>query len=186
MRTLSVILFFGDKTQRPLQKTICGLAILFISFYANGQNSYSWKSNIDLIVQQADLLSMKSQNTFHLNKIYKNDRPVKETWHYTLHQGKVIIFEIVYVIDSTEFIEIYYVDRGKLVCSEQYEAPYYSDKEDDVEWGEVCFFVNNSLKQYVTLGNKKSRYITRFREFDSLRKFELRFSELQKNREAIE
>jgi lipopolysaccharide export LptBFGC system permease protein LptF len=155
---------------------------VFISPYIFSQSNYQVLSKIDNIVQQTDSLSNKSQRTFYLNKIDKKYNGVKETWHYTMRDGKVVVFQIRYVLDSTEFTEIYYINKGDLIYSEEYETMYYTvTGDDEIKWGGIYYFVGNNLKQRVTLGNKKSKYFQWNPESETLSRFERRFSELQQN-----
>ncbi len=157
------------------------LVLLSISPHVFSQSNYQVLARIDNMVQQADSLANKSQRTFYLNKIDKKFDGVKETWHYTIRDGKVIFFQVRYVIDSTEFTEIYYVNKGDLVYSEEYETLYYrSTGDDEIRWGGIYYFVSNDLKQRVTLGNKKSRMFWN-PETETLSRFQRRFSELQQN-----
>ena len=145
------------------------------------QSNYQILAKIDDKVQQADSLSTKSQRTFYLNKIDKKFDGVKETWNYTMHEGKVTVFQVRYVIDSIEFTEIYYVDKGRLIYSEEYETIYYnSSGDDEIKWGGIYYFVSNNLKQRVTLGSKRSKYLHWNAESETLSRFERRFSELHR------
>ncbi|MEJ7738956.1 MAG: hypothetical protein WKF97_16140 [Chitinophagaceae bacterium] len=155
----------------------CFLASMLISYNAVGQKAYDWRSNIDFIVAKSDSLSNKSQRTFHLNKYLKNDKVIKETWHYTLNEGKVVIFQLRYIINLTEFLEVYYLHKERLICMEIYESEDNTLSDDRVKRGAVFFFVGNTLKQYVTMGhaNLKAPAI------ECLSRFDDRFSELQKN-----
>ena len=146
------------------------------------QSNYQILAKIDDKVQQADSLSTKSQRTFYLNKIDKKFDGVKETWNYTMHEGKIAVFQVRYVIDSIEFIEIYYLDKGRLIYSEEYETIYYnSSGDDEIKWGGIYYFVSNNLKQRVTLGRKRSKYLHWNAEAETLSRFERRFSELREN-----
>src|SRR5687768_138059 len=80
---------------------------VFISIVVSVQSNYQLLDRIDNIVEQTDSLSNKSQRTFYLNKIDRKFDGVKETWHYTMRDGKVIVFQVRYVIDSIEYTEIY-------------------------------------------------------------------------------
>lgn len=161
---------------------ICFTMIVFsVSPYIYSQSNYQVLARIDNIVQQADSLANKSQRTFYLNKIDKKFDGVKETWHYTIRDGKVIVFQVRYVVDSTEFTEIYYVNKGDLIYSEEYETRYYtSTGDDEIRWGGIYYFVSNDLKQRVTLGNKKARSFWN-PETETLSRFQRRFSELQQH-----
>jgi hypothetical protein len=147
-----------------------------------GQSNYQTLSRIDYIVEQTDSLSNKSQRTFYLNKMDKKFDGVKETWHYTMKDGKVLVFQVRYVLDSIEFTEIYYVNKGSLIYSEEYETVYYSSTGDDeIKWGGIYYFVSSNLKQRVTLGRKKSKFENWNPELETLNRFQRRFSELQQN-----
>jgi hypothetical protein len=148
---------------------------------AYAQYSRDWRSDIDYMIQEADSLSLKSQKTFSLLKPYHRDKDIRENWFYTTRNGRVIIFEIQYVIDSLEYSEIYYVDRGRLICMEQYEAPYLSIHIDQLKRGEAYFFINNSLMQYVSIGKKSSPGTRSGSPYESLTKFNQRFAELQRH-----
>jgi hypothetical protein len=154
------------------------LFFLLISGLAKAQ-SRDWRSSIDEKVQVADSLSLRSQKIFYLNKFLKDERPVKETWYYTLQDGRLIIFEVKYVADSIEYSEIYYLDNGRLICMEQYEVPYLSVYTDQVKSGAAMFFDNESLRQYVVTGSQKNEVRWKAAN-ESLRRFEERFDELRK------
>jgi hypothetical protein len=154
------------------------LFFLFINGLARAQ-SRDWRSSIDEKVQLADSLSLRSQKIFYLNKFLKDERPVKETWYYTLQDGRLIIFEVKYVADSIEYSEIYYLDNSRLICMEQYEVPYLSVYTDQVKSGAAMFFDNESLRQYVVTGSQKNEVRWKAAN-ESLRRFEERFDELRK------
>ena len=97
-----------------LQLYLTILCIL-LSISVFSQSNYQVLSRIDNIVEQTDSLSNKSQKTFYLNKIDKKFNGVKETWHYTIRDGKVIVFQVRYVVDSIEYSEIYYLNKGDLI-----------------------------------------------------------------------
>ncbi|MEJ7766527.1 MAG: hypothetical protein WKF89_01860 [Chitinophagaceae bacterium] len=159
---------------------------LLLSIGASSQQSNDWRTNIDLIVERTDSLSLKSQRTFYLNRIvkvdrtYKNDKAIRETWNYTVHNGKVILFQVHYVIDSSEFLEVYYVNNNRLICMEQYESLYFSSS-DEVKWGEVLFFRDNSLKLYVKVGKPKPEQAYAKAGTKAFETFDKRFIELQNN-----
>ena len=167
---------------RSILKPIFTIITILTSACIFGQSNYQILSGIDNIVQQTDSLAIRSQRTFYLNKMDKKFDGVKETWHYTMHNGKVVVFEVRYVLDSLEFTEIYYLNKGSLIYSEEYETIYYtSSGEDEIKWGGIYYFVSNNLKQRVTLGNKKSKYLHWNPESETLSRFYKRFSELQQN-----
>ncbi|WP_157474150.1 hypothetical protein [Flavihumibacter petaseus] len=146
--------------------------------------SIDWRSRIDNLVQIADSLSMRSQNTFHLNKFIDNDRPIRETWHYTLSKGKVVIFEVHYFLDSLEFQEVYYLDRDQIICMERYEILYPAHADDRILSGTVGFFENQSLRQYITMGKVEDYDL--LPEYDAIARFRVRYRELAETRPLLE
>jgi hypothetical protein len=168
------------------QKHFLYILSLFLSFGALAQKSPDWRTNIDMIVQQTDSLSLKSQRTFYLNKIvrmdrtFKNDKAVKETWNYTLHDGKVILFQVHYVVDSSEFLEVYYLNDNRLICMEHYESPYFSN-DDKIKWGEVLFFRDNALRLFVKVGEPKAEETYARVGPKAVEDFDKRFYELRQN-----
>ena len=162
--------------------------LVFSTLTVCSQSRYDWKSQIDYLVEQTDSLSMKSQKTFYLPKIvrvdrsFKNDLEVKETWNYTLNRGRVIIFQVRYVVEHREYTEIYYVNHDQLICMENYEAPYLASYVDQVRKGEIFFLVDNTVRQYTKFGNKKTNEPEPLwgAEYDCLTKFQKRYSELKK------
>lgn len=158
------------------------IAILF-SIASFGQYRTDWRDDIDFLIQQADSLSLKSQKTFSLLKPYHPEKDIRETWFYTIREGRVVIFEVQYVVDSLEYSEIYYLHRGRLICMEQYEAPYLSVYADQLKWGEAYFFNNQQLKQYVVTGKRRSRPAPALwtSQEESMAKFQQRFAELQRH-----
>ncbi len=145
---------------------------------------YDWRSKIDVKVQIADSLAMRSQNTFHLNKFIQNDRPIRETWHYTVFHGKVVIFEVHYFVDSLEYQEVYYLDRDQIICMEQYEILYPAHADDRILWGTVGFFENQSLRQYITMGRVQQDDL--LPEWDAINRFKSRYKELVATRPLLE
>ena len=169
-------------------KMLMSFSFILLSLTVFGQQRYDWKSHIDFLVEQTDSLSMKSQKTFYLPKIvrvdrsFRNDLEVKETWNYTLNKGRVVIFQVRYVVDHREYTEIYYVDHDRLICMENYDAPYLSSYVDQVRKGEIFFLVDNTVRQYIKFGNKKTNEPEPLwgAEYDCLTKFQKRYSELKK------
>jgi len=157
---------------------ILGILFLGICVTSYAQRP-DWRTRIDQKVQWADSLSLKSQKVFYLNKFLKGDKPIKETWYYTIQDGRIIIFEIKYVTDSTEFSEIYYLDNGRLICMEEYQVPYLSEYADQVKHGAALFFDHDDLRQYVVTGKDKGD-LRLSRGSESLQQFERRYEELKK------
>lgn len=170
------------KQYQRIVKLFVFILSLFSCSIGFTQTNYQVLTRIDNLVHQIDSLANKTQTTFYLNKIDKKFNGVKETWHYTMRDGKVAVFQVRYILDSTEFIEVYYLNRGQLIYTEEYETIYYSSTGDDeIKWGGIYYFVSNSLKQGVTLGDKKRKYEYWNPETETLVRFQKRFSELQEN-----
>jgi hypothetical protein len=177
---------FPDKGRciyvRSIIKVLFGFNLVMLCGPVFSQSNYQVLSKIDNLVQQIDSLANKSQRTFYLNKIDKEFDGVKETWNYTMRDGKVVVFQVRFIIDSIEYIEIYYLNRGALIYSEEYETLYYtSTGDDEIKWGGIYYFVSNSLRQGVTLGDRRRKYQSWNPEIETLSRFQKRFSELQEN-----
>lgn len=151
------------------------------------QYRFDWRSDVDRIIERSDSLSLKSQQTFmvrnviRMDRSFKNDIDVRETWHYTMHKGKVIIFDVRYLVDSTEYIENYYLDDNKLVCVENYATEFYNPTEANFLSGEVLFIVNDQVKLHISTGKTKNTLTAWRLERRPVEKFLERFSELKKN-----
>jgi hypothetical protein len=131
-------------------------------------------------VDQADSLSEKSNRTFYLEKFRKNNYNYKEAWRYTEKSGRIIYFQIDYILDSTEFTEVYYLNRGDLICSEEYQKINYSYTEDELKYGGIYYFQSAVPQQVVVLG-KKDNFAQPHPEFTILSRFEKRLSELKRH-----
>jgi len=156
------------------------IAVLFCCT-AFTQYRTDWRSDIDEIIKESDSLSLKSQKTFSLIKPYDPNKDIRETWYYTVKDGRVVIFEIRYVVDSMEYSEIYYVHKGRLICMEQYEAPYASIYADQLKWGEAYFFKDEALRQYVITGKRRQAPGLWATQSESLSKFQQRYAELRRH-----
>ncbi|MEO6000493.1 MAG: hypothetical protein ABIN89_26860 [Chitinophagaceae bacterium] len=162
------------------------ILVMIIFVHSNAQRVYDWRTNVDMLVERADSLSLKSQNTFYQNRIikvdktFKNDKTIRETWYYTISEGRVIIFQVRYLIDSTEYMETYYLNNGNLVCLEQYESDFYSPY-DEINWGKVLFLDNNTVKLNVSVGRRKSQEESSYTSSEAIEKFNKRYTELLRN-----
>jgi hypothetical protein len=166
--------------KRKIKFPLC-ILFFFLSLAAFGQSNFRSTYNIDLAVQQTDSLFNKSQKIFYLNKPFPKDMLIKETWYYTIKDGKVNVFQVQYIIDSTEFIETYYLNNDRLIYSEEFETVYYSDYEDEMTYGRICYFINRELRQVKTLGRKKVKYQEWGTATETLTRFDERFAELKMN-----
>lgn len=169
-------------------KTILCLAIFFLSAQSLfSQYGYNWRSEVDRIIEETDSLSLKSQQTFYtrnvirIDRSFKNDVDVRETWHYTMHRGKVVIFEIRYLVDSTEYFESYYLHDNRLVCMENYSSEYFNPTDANFISGEVLFYVNDQVKLHISTGSKKDPITSWRLERRPLERFLARYAELKRN-----
>ncbi|HEX6192846.1 MAG TPA: hypothetical protein VFZ42_10810 [Chitinophagaceae bacterium] len=160
-------------------RSLLACILLFFSIAVFGQYRQDWRSDIDIIIQRIDSVATKFQKTFSLVKPYHRDKDIREDWYYSVVDGKVATFEIEYVIDSIEFSEIYYIHKGRLICMEQYEAPYLSVYADQLKSGKSYFFLDNSLRQYVVTGKPTAN--RQSSEVETLTRFQQRYAELQRH-----
>jgi hypothetical protein len=156
-----------------------GLLLIF-SGAANAQSGSSTLNKLVEFVEQADSLSNKTQRTFNLVKIGRFNDGLKETWHYTIQNGKVIVFQVRYMIDSIEFTEVYYVNGDRLVCSEEYETIYLPD-DDELKFGGIYYFNNNNILQLITLGRRSGGPVRWDLKNLTLDRFKNRYAELREN-----
>ena len=127
-----------------------------------GQGNSRGLTELYAYVHHTDSLLDRSEKTFYLEKFFK-----------------VVYFEIVYIIDSIEFSEVYYLKRGNLVCAEEYEKITYSYFEDRLKYGGIYYFESAMPSHIVTLG-KRSDPIDFINPEDlALSRFEKRYAELK-------
>jgi hypothetical protein len=132
-------------------------------------------------VEQTDSLANKSTKTFYLEKFLKDNYNYRETWRYVDEGSRILYFQVDYRLDSTEFTEVYYVNRNRLVCSEEYEKVNYSIREDELKFGGIYYFESSSARHVVTLGRKNYQYRNNDPVNDVLTRFGKRFSELKRH-----
>ena len=161
----------------------CVIAVAVLPVAGRAQ-SRDWRGRIDRLVETADSLSMRSQLTFYLNKFAENDRPVRETWHYTTNRGSVVIFEVHYFVDTLERMEVYYLDKEQVVCMEEYEILWPLHAEDRILWGTVCFFDAQQVRQYISMGKRAGNEALPI--VDPYLRFRRRFKELNETRTLLE
>jgi hypothetical protein len=160
--------------------------ILFLcSLFAGQTYSQYLSARLDDLyryVETTDSLAMRSQKLFYLEKFLKDDYNYKETWRYTTKAGKVVFFQVEYMLDSTEFTEVYYLDRGRLICSEEYETVNHSFRDDRLKFGSILYFESAIPKHIVMLG-QRSTYSWRMSDPGdmALSRFSKRFSELKRH-----
>jgi hypothetical protein len=169
-----------------LNKKIFFLAgLIIITIVLPAQQRRDWRTRIDEKVEKADSLSMQSQIMFYAERILKNKEIIKETWHYTLENDRVIIFQVRYLLQGSEITEVYYVDRNELICMERIEAANAATYMDEIRRGELYFLENRALRQYVSYGKKPSSQTYGNAQYDCLNTFESRFAELRRNMEIV-
>jgi hypothetical protein len=152
------------------------LALPYVSFSQHGRlnDLYSY-------VEKADSLADKSTRNFYLEKYLKDGYNYREKWRYLSNGNRIIYFEIDYMLDSTEFTEVYYVNRGNLVCSEEYEKMNYSIAEDELRWGGIYYFDGSIPQHVVTLGRRRNGEFGANPGDLALTRFTKRYSELKRH-----
>jgi hypothetical protein len=116
-----------------------------------------------------------------LQKFLNGDYPYRETWRYSMKNGRIIFFQVDFVVDSIEFTEVYYLNREDLICSEEYEKVNYSFMEDELKYGGIYYFQSDVPQQVVRLGRKNSIDRELNPEIMVLNRFEKRYSELKRH-----
>lgn len=149
-------------------------------FILLGQSRFNRLHELYKIVEQTDSLADKSTKTFYLEKFLKDNYNYRETWRYLNDGNRIVYFQVDYILDSTEFTEVYYVNRGHLVCSEEYEKVNYSFAEDELKWGGIYYFESSIPRHVVTLGRREYRR-TANPGLSVLTRFDRRFSELKRH-----
>ncbi|HRE51849.1 MAG TPA: hypothetical protein PK339_10515 [Flavitalea sp.] len=158
------------------------LALTTISFFSVGQWRDSELRKIDQYISEIDSLSFRSQTSFQLVKFLTHEDSYLEHWRYSEDGGRIVVFQISYAIDSIEFSEVYYVDKGRLVCSEEYETVNHSLFEDELRWGGIYYFVGLVPRRVVSLGKKggiERRFESRENPvMEARERFQRRYNEL--------
>ena len=154
------------------------LAISYLSFSQSGSARIR---ELYKYVEDIDSLADKSTKNFYLEKFLKDGYNYRETWRYLTNGERIIYFQIDYILDSTEFTEVYYVKRNNLVCSEEYEKVNYSVREDELKWGGIYYFESTMPSHVVTLGRKNYSRHDMNPGLDALARFGKRYSELKRH-----
>ena len=155
--------------------------VSLISLSTFAQSSYSRLDDLYHFVERTDSLADKKLRSFSMEKFIDNDRNYRENWSYSENGGRVVFFQVDYRLDSTEFTEVYYVNRGSLVCSEEYEKVNYSIEEDELKYGSIYFFESTTPRHVVTLGRKTFNNRMLDPETMVFTRFEKRYSELKRH-----
>ncbi len=170
----------GFRVRMEMKHILLITGLIIFSFSVGAQSNFSKIAGIDHVVQQIDQVADSVQEVFYLSKWQKNGDVYKETWHFTRQGNRVLVFQIRYVIDSVEYSEIYYLDRKRLIFSEEYET-VYSGAEDRLSFARICHFLGLDLAQIVTLGRSRS-YSPHFAAgYETMNKFFRRFRELEQH-----
>lgn len=165
---------------KPGPRVLLVMLVILVSFCSYGQAGSSRLADLYTFVEKADSIQNKSQRTFYLEKFLNDDFNYRETWRYSMNGDRVICFQVDYMLDSTEFTEVYYLNRGRLVCSEEYEKVNYSLLEDELRYGGIYYFESAIPKHVVQLGRRtRNGYMNE--ETQVLSRFEKRFNELKRH-----
>lgn len=166
-----------------MRTRIVGILILALAMpiLTLAQSKHERLRELYKFVDITDSLSGKSHKTFYLEKFLEDNYNYKETWRYAEKEGKIVYFQVDFILDSTEYTEVYYVNRGNLICSEEYEKVNYSFMEDELRSGGVYFFEGYIPRHVVRLGNPGNGYDVSAPELTVLNRFQKRFSELKRH-----
>lgn len=132
--------------------TIC----LFCCGSVYSQNISYTKEKIDSIVNGTDSALSISQKDFTLNKTTKGGKVYTEKWTYLRDIKYLLYFRIEFRIDSTEYTEVYYLDKGNLVHAWESEVSYYPSIADAIPWSWKYYFSNRKLIYEISFGHGKS------------------------------
>ena len=156
--------------------------IFFLSpFLSYSQSNSARIRDLYRYVEQTDSIADKSTKNFFLEKYLKDGYNYRETWRYLSNGQRIIYFQVEYMLDSTEFTEVYYLNRGNLVCSEEYEKINYSLREDELKWGGIYYFESSVPRHVVTLGRRGYNNRNMNPGIAALDRFSKRFSELKRH-----
>ncbi len=162
-----------------------GAILLFLftilSVFAYGQTRSNTVAELYRYVEQADSLVVYGQRTFYLEKFLEDDYTYRETWRYAEREGRIFYFQVDYILDSLEHMEAYYMDRGGLVCAEEYEKMNYSFTEDELRFGSIFYFQQNLPRHIAILGRKSQPAGILSPELDVLTRFHKRYTELRRH-----
>jgi hypothetical protein len=156
------------------------LAIAAFPLVASSQ-SYHRLQELYNYVDKTDSMAISSQRTFYLDKFLDNDGRYREKWQYTTDAGRIVYFEIDFIIDSTEFTEVYYLNKDNLICSEEYETVNYSFFEDELKKGGVFYFNGTTPQHMVMLGKAYQNQQILAPDVAVLQRFQKRFYELKRH-----
>src|SRR5688572_20647893 len=158
------------------------LTVLFVIPYLSYSQTNSGRiRDLYRYVEQTDSIADKSTKNFYLEKYLKDGYNYRETWRYLSNGSRIIFFQVDFMLDSTDFTEVYYLNRGNLVCSEEYEKINYSLREDELKWGGIYYFESSIPKHVVTLGRRNYYRRDINPGLDALTRFGKRFSELKRH-----
>ena len=160
---------------------IVACLMILIPLAASSQYHSGRLNELYRYVEQTDSLAFKSQKIFYLEKFLKDDHNYRETWRFTTNNDRVVFFQVDYILDSLEFTEVYYLNRGRLVCSEEYEKVNYSYMEDKLTFGSILYFDSAIPRHVVMLGRKTDGWNNDDPGFVALSRFEKRYSELRRH-----
>jgi hypothetical protein len=158
------------------------LCLLLLSpFFSFSQSPGNRLSELYRYVDQTDSFTERSNKTFFLEKYLKDNFNYRESWRYAQKGGRVVYFEVDYILDSTEFTEVYYVNHGDLICSEEYQKVNYSSAEDELKYGGIYYFESAVPRHVVVLGRKEHYGMDEHPEYAVLTRFEKRYTELRRH-----
>jgi hypothetical protein len=164
-----------------LRGSVIVCIFLVIPYLSYSQSNSARIRDLYKYVEDIDSLADKSTKNFYLEKFLKDGYNYRETWRYISNGSRIVYFQVDYMLDSTEFTEVYYLIRNNLVCSEEYEKVNYSFREDELKWGGIYYFESSMPSHVVTLGRRNYNRREMNPGLDALYRFDKRFSELKRH-----
>jgi len=140
-------------------KLLLSVVTIIIHHALPGQTTaYAFtKEKIDSIVSKTDSVVSLKHKVFNLKKQYKG-KVYTEKWSYLRDAKHLLFFRINYTIDSTDYEEVYYLDKGALVFASEKEVMRFPsmDPVDSIGWSGFFYFSEHKLLFQSTLGHGKS------------------------------
>lgn len=131
--------------------------ILFCNFIFAQSVPYSHEKT-DRIVWKIDSLCAVQHKSFILKKNTSSGKYITEKWSYLKDHNSLLYFKISYTIDSTDYEEEYYLDKGDLIYATEKEVTRMlsNNPVDSFGWAGNYYFAKNKLLDHITFGHGKS------------------------------
>ncbi len=139
------------------RSTLISLYLLSCNF-AFAQNVPYSKEKIDIIITKTDSLFSIRHKSFTLKRNISSRKVVTESWTYLKNSKGLSCFKISYTIDSTDYKEAYFLDKGNLIYATEIEVSRFpaSGPDDFIVWSGLYYFSYKKLIDHMTNGHGKS------------------------------